>query len=274
MPVWSQNGAMSAVMRGVVAVGLAYATVSAQEHSGDCTQWRGPTRDGSASAFEIPRTWPERLVRRWRVEVGEGYATPLLVGNTVYTFTRRHGHELTAALDVGTGATRWETGYNLPYTPSGPTRVHGAGPKATPVVADGTLVTMGITGILSAFDATSGRRLWQTAPPKEVPFFSAAASPLADGPLILAHPGNYEPLTAFHRGTGEMRGRAGAGGFFMSPLVATLDGVRQAVAFAQDGIVGVDSSRSTWRPALCCGKAPAERPCRHPWSRWDRCSSS
>ena len=33
-------------------------------------------------------------MRKWKVNVGEGYATPLVVGNTVYTFTRRDGDEV------------------------------------------------------------------------------------------------------------------------------------------------------------------------------------
>jgi outer membrane protein assembly factor BamB len=223
-----------------VAVALACVTTNAQQRPADYPQWRGPARNGSASAFEVPPTWPERLVRKWRVTVGEGYATPLLVGDTIYTFTRRNNREMATALAATTGATQWETGYDLPYTPSEPTKAHGAGPKATPVFADGTLVTMGITGIVTAFDGTSGRRLWQTAPPAEVPFYSAAASPVAYGSLVLTHPGNYEPLTALDRRTGEVRWRAGAGGFFMSPLIASLGGVTQAVTFAQDGILGVD----------------------------------
>jgi len=238
--VTSRSRGVPAVLRCALAVSLACVTTSAQQRPTDYPQWRGPARDGSASAFEVPGTWPERLARRWRVEVGEGYSTPLLVGDTIYTFTRRNGREVAAALDAGTGATRWETGYELPYTPSAPAKAHGAGPKATPVFADGTLVTMGVTGVVTAFDAARGSRLWQTAPPAEAPFYSAAASPVANGSLVLTHPGNYEPLTAFDRRTGEVRWRAGAGGFFMSPLVATFSGVPQIVTFAQDGILGVD----------------------------------
>ena len=67
-----------------VAVGAA----AAQNAPRDYPQWRGRNGDGSASAFTAPSTWPDTLTRRWRIEVGEGYATPLLVGDTVYAFTR------------------------------------------------------------------------------------------------------------------------------------------------------------------------------------------
>ena len=65
------------------------------------------------------------------VEVGEGYATPLVIGNTVYAFTRRDGHEVLIALDSATGAERWRTSYAAPYTPGTAAAAHGAGPKAT-----------------------------------------------------------------------------------------------------------------------------------------------
>jgi hypothetical protein len=55
-----------------------------------------------ASAFLEPNAWPENLTRRWRVDVGEGYATPIVVGNIVYCFNRRDD-EVLAALDVDSG---------------------------------------------------------------------------------------------------------------------------------------------------------------------------
>src|SRR5262245_55748128 len=72
-------------------------------------QWRGRNRDGGASAFAEPRVWPEKLTRRWKVEVGEGYATPLIIGGTVYSFTRRNGNEVIMALNVADGRILWQT---------------------------------------------------------------------------------------------------------------------------------------------------------------------
>ena len=45
----------------------------------DWPQWRGPGRDGKATGFEAPKTWPKELTRKWKVSVGEGVATPALV---------------------------------------------------------------------------------------------------------------------------------------------------------------------------------------------------
>jgi len=215
----------------------------------DYTQWRGRDRDGAASAFVEPKVWPEALTRRWRVDVGEGYATPVIVGSTVYTFTRRGGDEVLSALDTASGGLRWRSTYPSPYTPSTAAAAHGASPKATPVYDMGRLITLGISGLVTAFDAHSGRRLWQTAQPNEPPYFSAASSPAAEGGIAYAHPGNYGPLTAFDARTGDAKWRAGEGGFFAAPLIVDLAGVRQAVTVTQTNVIGVElaGGRELWR---------------------------
>ena len=230
---------------------VAATTAAAQDYP----QWRGRSGDGSASAFVAPSTWPESLTRRWRIEVGEGYATPLVIGDTVYVFARRDGNEVLIAVDAASGVERWRSAYPLPYTPSGPTVAHGSGPKATPLFHEGKLFTLGISGILSAFDAKTGKRLWQTAAPSEVPFYSAASSPVGAKGIVIVHPGNYEPLTAFDVNTGAVKWRAGAGGFFMSPLIVTLGGVAQVVSVTQQDVIGVslDNGAVLWKQAWAGG---------------------
>ena len=139
------------------------------------------------------------------------------------------------------------------YTPSAPAAAHGAGPKATPIFHEGKLFTLGISGIVCAFDAGTGKILWRTAEPVEHPFFSAASSPAGDKGIVIVHPGNYGPLTAFDAGTGAVKWSAGAGGFFASPIIVTLGGVRQAVSVTQKGVIGVSvpDGRLLWE---------------HPWS--------
>ena len=109
-----------------------------------------------------PPTWPERLTQKWKVEVGLGYAAPITVGDRVYAFSRQDEDEVMRALDAATGKTIWETKYNATYKPNpAATRTHGTGPKSTPTFADGRLYTLGMSGIVTAFDAASGKQLWQ-----------------------------------------------------------------------------------------------------------------
>ena len=218
--------------------GLAIALLPVTVVGEDYPQWRGPARDGSVT-FTEPAVWPDKLTKRWTVDVGEGYATPLLVGDAVYVFTRRDADEVLAALSAATGVERWRSGYTASYTPSKPAATHGAGPKATPVFHGGNFFTLGISGIVAAFDGKTGKLLWRSDAPSEPPFFSAAASPAADGALVLTHPGNYDPLTAFDGETGQVKWTAGTGGFFQAPLIATLAGVRQVVTVTQKSVMGI-----------------------------------
>jgi len=227
---------------------LGGATASAQPSLQDYPQWRGPQRDGAAAGFVGPAVWPATLTRRWKVEVGGGYGTPLVIGGSVYVFTRREGREILTALNAETGHERWQSSYLAPYAPSDAAGAHGAGPKATPLFHEGKLFTLGISGIVSAFDAATGKRLWQTTPPSEAPYFGAASSPLGAPGLVIVHPGNYGPLTAFDSGTGAVKWMAGGDGFFSSPIMATLAGTRQIVSATLDSIIGVSLEGNVlWR---------------------------
>ncbi len=64
-------------------------------------------------------------------------------------------------------------------------------------------------------------------------------SPLIEQGLVIVHPGNYGPLTAFDAKTGAIRWTAGSGGFFASPLAVTLDGTRQIVTMTLKSVIGV-----------------------------------
>ncbi len=123
------------------------ATTAAQLGQFDYPQWRGRHRDGGASGFVEPPVWPAELKRQWTVQVGEGYATPLIVGDRVFAFSRRNDDEVLTALDAETGSVLWQTTYAAPYDMFAATTVHGPGPRATPLLVDDRLFTLGSVGI-------------------------------------------------------------------------------------------------------------------------------
>lgn len=217
-------------------------TAAAQSSPRDYPQWRGPNRDGAASAFTEPASWPETLTRRWKVDVGEGYATPIIVADTVYAFTRQGGTEVMTALSTDTGMERWHTSYPAPYAPAVPAAAHGVGPKATPLFYQRKLYSLGITGIVSAFEADTGRLMWQIPAPREHPSYGTAVSPVGDENLVIVHPGNHGPLTAFDASTGDVKWTAGDRGAYASPIIVDLDGIRQVVTMTQRSVLGVSLS--------------------------------
>jgi outer membrane protein assembly factor BamB len=205
----------------------------------DYPQWRGQNRDGSASAFSEPKTWPDKLTRQWKVDVGAGYATPIVIGGTVYSFTRQGEEEVLTALEAATGKTVWRTSYPAPYQMGAPTKAHGPGPKATPLYHERKLYTLGISGVVSAFDATTGKLIWQKPAPTEQPFFGTASSPIADRNLVIFHPGNYGPLTAYDASNGDIKWTSTEDGLYASPIIVELGGIRQVVTMGQQHVMGV-----------------------------------
>ena len=190
----------------LLAVGLAR-TVGSQTNTLDWPQWRGPNRDGHGAGFVPPKVWPDRLTQRWKVDVGNGYATPLLVGNRIYMFSRQAEDEVMAALDAASGKVLWRTSYPAPFTMDKAAAPHGAGPKSTPAYADGKLFSIGMSGIVTAFDAATGKQLWQKPGlPAQPLWTSHSFSPLVDRGRVVFHMGGNDKgtLSAFDVNTGEV----------------------------------------------------------------------
>jgi len=227
--------------------------VSAQEPTTDYPQWRGRQRDGAASTFTAPAAWPDALTRRWILEVGEGYASPILVGDRVFTLTRRGENEVVTGVDAASGRVLWQTGYPAPHRIAQGASDHGHGPKSTPLYYQGRLFTLGITGIVSAFDASNGKLLWQKpAPSVETLYNNSAMSPIPDGSTVIFHVGGHNEgaLTAFDAASGSVKWSwRGDGPAYASPVIATLGGTRQVIAITQRFVVGVsaDTGALLWQ---------------------------
>ena len=235
---------MARNLRTVVALAiLAGLTAPAPVAAGqDWPQWRGPNRDGAVTSFSEPASWPEGLTERWTVDVGLGYATPLLVGDRIYMYSRQNEDEVMMALDARSGEIIWRTSYPAPFAMNPATALHRGGPKSTPTFADGRLFTLGISGIVTAFDAETGRQLWQKPAPPVEPNYHTAMSPVVEGDLMIVHVGGHNDgaLTAFDVATGFIRWSwDGDGPAYGSPVVVELEGTRQVVTFTQENLVGV-----------------------------------
>ena len=218
---------------------LAFGSAAAAQ---DWPQWRGPNRDGTVTSFQAPASWPEALTQRWNIEIGQGYATPLLVDDRVYVFTRQGEDEVLTALDAAAGTTRWRTSYAAPFTMNPATARHGPGPKSTPVFSGGRLFTLGMSDIVTAFDAETGRQLWQKPAPPLEPTYHTGMSPVVEGDLVIFHVGGHDEgaLTAFDVTTGDVRWSwDGDGPAYGSPRVFDLSGTPQVVTFTQENFVGV-----------------------------------
>src|SRR5262245_37227631 len=238
----------------LIVAGLSISAAS-QTNPANWPQWRGPNRDGHAAGFVTPKVWPERLTVRWKTEVGLGYATPLLVGDRLYVFARQADDEVMAALDAASGKVLWRTGYPAPFKMDKAAAPHGAGPKSTPAYADGKLFSLGMSGIVSAFDAASGKRLWQKpALPGQLLWTSHSFSPLVDRGAVVVYMGGNDrgTLSAFDVNTGEAKWSwSGDGPGYGSPMLFDFGGTPQIVTMTQQKFVGLDAAtgRLLWERA-------------------------
>lgn len=228
--------------RSMVLAGLVILIGAGSVFAQDWPQWRGQNRDAKVPGFTAPQTWPKTLTLKWKVEVGPGDSSPLLVGDKVYIFSRKGDNEVVQCLNAATGKSIWGDEYPA-ITVTGPAARGHTGPRSTPAVAEGKIVTLGVGGVVTCLDAASGKRLWQKDEyPKVYPRFYTSSSPvIADGICItiLGGPGNGA-IVAFNLANGDVKWKwNGDGAGYSSPVVATIDGVKQVVAMTDKFVVGV-----------------------------------
>jgi len=216
--------------------------------AGDWPQWRGPNRNGSVAGVSLPATWPKSLKEQWKVTVGVGHSSPLVVDGKIYHHTRLGEEEFLLCLDLATGKELWRSpGLAVAYEVNSAASEHGKGPKSTPVYSNGNIYTLGITGVLSGHSARDGKVLWRKDFSKQyptvLPLYGTAMSPIVDGGLVIAHVGGHDKgaLTAFDAQSGAVKWSYDADGpGYASPVITTLAGVRQLVTFTQKELVGVN----------------------------------
>jgi outer membrane protein assembly factor BamB len=196
------------------------------------------------------------LERVWQVEVGTGYASPVVAAGRVYQHARQGEDEVVWCFDLDSGAVKWRRSYAAPFKMGQGGERHGKGPKSSPALADGRLFTLSITGVLSAWDADSGELLWRrdysSRFGKGHPYWGAATSPLVDGNRVVVHFGTDDrgALTALDVESGkEVWSHGDDGASYASPILVEIQGRRQIVELTMRGLAGVDSEsgRLLWK---------------------------
>lgn len=220
-------------------------TINAQEWA----QWRGPARDGSVSGKNVPGKWPESFDRAWRVDVGEGYSSPVVAGGRVFVHGRRDPEEVVAGINLTDGKVIWQQKYQAVFNKNQYAVQMAKGPNSTPLVIGNRLFTLGVTGILNAWDTATGRALWTRDFSKSIDtsklFCGTAASPLVvDNRVVVqvgsdVHGGQILALNAA-TGATEWEWR-GLGPGYASPVVIDAGGTRHLVTMTEGSIVGLDA---------------------------------
>lgn len=234
------------------------AVVPVDLSASDWPGFRGPNRDGQVLGYNLNTDWDRQAPRElWRQPCGGGYASFAVAGSVAVTIEQRGDFEVVVCYDADTGAERW--------TYEHPTRfweaLGGEGPRATPVIADGDVFSLGANGHLVRLDGKTGKPKWSVNILQDNAnlTWGMAGSPLVYDDLIVVAPGAQtaaargRAVQAYDRATGQLRWSAGDHqGGYSSPVLARLGEVRQVLVFDGGGISGYDAQ----------GKGELWR---HPW---------
>src|SRR6188474_528157 len=199
---------------------------------------------------QSPVAWPAAYTRVWKVEIGEGYSSPVLAGNRVFVHSRKDPQELVTALDAKTGAVVWQNQYAAAFNKNGYAVKMGKGPNATPLVTGGRVFTLGASGHVHAWDEATGKQLWVKDFSSRVDtsklFCGTSASPtLVNGAVIVqigsdVHGGS---IVALDPATGALKWEwKGDGPGYATPISFETGGTRHLVALTNKAIVGLNAA--------------------------------
>jgi outer membrane protein assembly factor BamB len=254
-------------MRTCAALGLAALIVALSHLPGegaDWPQWRGPDRTGVSQETGLLEKWPKNgpnLLWTFK-KAGTGYSSFAVVKGVVYTMGARGKDEYVIAID-DKGVEKWATKIGPVYDFKGNQWIKG--PNAAPTV-DGDLVfALSSKGELACVDK-AGKLIWRVdlvaklgaqinpvgGGPKNMGW-GFAWSPLVDGNKLICTPGGPQGLfAALDKKKGNVLWRSKGvtdQATYASPVLATINKVRQYITVTQDSILGVSAEDGTllWR---------------------------
>jgi outer membrane protein assembly factor BamB len=217
---------------------------------------------------------PEQV---WRQEIGAGWSSFAVVGDYAVTQEQRGNEEFVSCYRVDDGELVWTHNDEARFDPADfQGGLGGIGPRATPTIHEGKVITQGATGIVNCLDAKTGRVLWSHNTVEEtgadVITWGKSGSPLVVDDLVIVSVGAPNDmaareefdssLVAYDLSTGEERWAAGnRQASYVSPIEATLAGERQIVMVNEQWVTAhrVEDGAVLWE---------------HPWSSEDDSSAT
>jgi outer membrane protein assembly factor BamB len=226
--------------------GFAFVALLTSASAQDWPQWRGANRDAKVTGFDAPKTWPEQLHQQWKVDVGNADATPALVGNDLFVFSREETDEVTQCLDAATGKQIWIDRYTAkPAT--GPAGGH-PGPRSSPTVGEGKVVTLGVRGVVSCLNASDGKVVWRKNDYPGYPTFFTSMSPIIVNGLAVVHVGGDTngAVVAYDLNSGDKKWQwTGDGPAYDSPVLVKLGDLQLVILQTAKKIVALNTADGT-----------------------------
>ena len=244
----------------------------------DWPQWLGPDREPVWRETGIIQTFPDGGPRlRWKTSTGGGYSGPAVADGRVFlmdrltkvrdlrsgklirdrnplnndNFVRRllPGEERVLCLRESDGKILWSHRYDCPYTT---VATYAIGPRCTPAVHGGQVVTLGAEGNLTCLAVADGAVIWSRDLKQDyglkVPHWGVAAHPLIDGPRLICVVGGPDTTcVAFDRDTGKelWRSLSASEPGYCPPVIHDIGSERTLIIWHSDAVCGLDPATGT-----------------------------
>jgi outer membrane protein assembly factor BamB len=257
------------IAKSKLAGATALVTLTTWLPAADWPQWRGPNRDGQVAPNQpFLRSLPEEPRVRWKIPVGDGYASPVVAGSSadarLFYLDLQDGEETVHAVMAATGEELWRVPLDRAFKDD-----WGQGPRCTPVADGEHVIVQSCQGELQCLRVTDGQLLWrrnyvedfgavfmgETGPASGATRHGNTGSPLVDGQHLIVQAGGRPGagVVCLEKSTGKVvwtsqddtAGNA-------APILAFLGGVRQVISFTASGLLGLNADNGTllWRVPL------------------------
>lgn len=249
----------------------------------DWPEFRGPDRQGHATAENLPVEWSPAVRRgiKWKVPVaGIGWSSPVVAGGRVWLTTAvpAGGVEKPAVerslrvlcLEAADGRVVWDKEVFTQDASSPAAHKKNSHASPTPVYEEGRLyVHFGHQGS-ACLDAADGGVLWSTREHAYEPVHGNGGSPVIEGDLFIfnADAAENPAVIALDKATGRQRWHfsrvsdAKNKFSFSTPLVIEVNGARQLVSAGSGVVNALDpaTGREIWKARYGDGYSVVPRP--------------
>lgn len=243
----SSTGVAASVGAGASAV----TTQTPTTGGSDWPRFLGPNGDSISPEKGINKNWTTRAPKAlWKVNLtDDGYAGPVAANGRVIIIDHSGSKDIVRALDLKTGAGVW----SYPYEDTASANYGFA--RSTPLVAGGKVYTISRLGVVNCLNEATGKLVWTRNAANDVganrPGWDLAGSPVMDGDrVVVATGGSNAAVVALNKTTGAtvMQGGGDVMTGYATPVVATINGIKQYVTFTAKSVMGVGAAdgRALW----------------------------
>lgn len=213
--------------------------------AGDWPQILGPNRNGVAENETLAKAWPkEGPAVNWKVDLGDGYAGPVVVGDRVVIHHRVKSTNLVEAISAKTGEKLWSTQYDATYRGGIDADL---GPRATPIVDGDSIFVLSAAGELHHLALKDGRKIWSkdlhTIFGGREGYFGYGGTPIVVGELILLNIGGEDGggIVALNKADGSTKWKTGEdAASYSSPIAATIGGKSRVIFVTRLRVVALE----------------------------------